>query len=263
MFRFLLGGFAAAFLALVGGSIGAAPVPKGAGKGSATPDLKVFFETVNKAVMHERWPTEDDEKVLRWTAEMVFVRALRAAEQKERELPVDFEKLKKLDVVNKYENDNLESAFVIAGDVRVKGAEHSVIFATGDVEIGEAANCVIVAPNVNCRKFHNCAVVAGECIRVTSARPHQQGESGSVLVAGQWIRTRELDDAICHVLWPGNLPTPDEAMFKPNRPFPAIGTNRAKNVIFLNAEEDTGVVGGRAVVPQNCTYLPQKNPIAK
>jgi hypothetical protein len=268
MTRCVVCGFVAVcamFVALGTPRTTAAPVPKGAGTGEATPDLKLFFDTADKAVKAEKWPGADDEKIMRWTPEKVFARALKAAEQKQRKLPVDFAKLKKLDVSKECKNANLESAFVIAGVVRGRSVKDSVIFATGDVEILDATNCVIVAPNVSCGRFQNCTVVAGECIRANSARPRKQGEAGSVLVAGQWIRARELDDAICHVLRPGNLPDPDEAMFKLNQnKYPAICTNAVKNVIFLNAMEDIGANELTvAVPPQNCTYAPPKNPIAK
>lgn len=242
--------------------VAAAPVPKDASKGDPTPDLKAFFTAVGKAVENEKWPAEADEKLLRDTARVIFERATKAAEQKDRKLPVDFEKLKKLDVSKECKNANLESAFVIAGVVRGPSAKDSVIFATGDVSIARATNCVIVARNVRRGLFHNCVVVADECIRANSARPRQQGEAGSVLVAGQWIRATVLDDAICHVLRPGILPTPDEVEFELNQT-PAIAINRAVNVIFLNAMEDTGVIAGLAATPQNCTYSTPKTPIAR
>jgi hypothetical protein len=243
----------------------AAPVPKDAAKPDPAPDLKAFFDAVGTAVKNEKWPAEADEKKLRDTARTAFERMLKAADQKERALPVDFEKLKKLDASKECKNANLESAFVIAGVVRVREVKDSVIFATGDVEFLSATNCVIVAPNVLCGVFDNCVVVADECIRVIKTRPRQQGEAGSVLVAGQWIRAQGLDDAICHVLRPGNSPDPDEARQKLElNKYPAICTNAPKNVIFLNAKEDIGANElTRAVPPQNCTCLPQKTPIAK
>jgi hypothetical protein len=265
MSRFATCGFAVMLLMLAGSVSAAAPVPKDAGKGDEVPNLKTVFDIATKAVKDEKWPAEADEKKLKDTAQKVLTRMLKAAEPKERGLPVNFEKLKKLDVSKEYKNANLESAFVIAGVVRGPSVKDSVIFATGDVEILIATNCVIIAPNVNCGRFQNCTVVAGECIRVISVRPRQQGEPGSVLVAGQWIRARGLDDAICHVLRPGNVPDPDEAMRKLEmKKYPAICVNRAENVIFLNATEDIGANELTvAVSPQNCTYLPQKNLIAK
>jgi hypothetical protein len=264
MKRFVLGMIVALVFAVGAPRVSAAPVPKGTGPAEATPDLYLFFETTDKAVQAEKWPEADDEKIMRWTAEKVFTRALKAAEQKERKLPVDFEKPKKLDVSKEYKNVDLESAFVIAGAVQGPSAKDSVIFATGDVEISRATNCVIVAQNVWCTVLDNCVVVAGERIRTHLVQPRQQGGAGSVLVAGLWIRSRVLDDAICHVLRPGNLPAPEEARqgleLKKN---PAIGHNRAENVVFLNAEDDTGIVTGRGVAPKNCTYAPPKTPIAK
>jgi hypothetical protein len=99
--------------------------------------------------------------------------------------------------------------------------------------------------------------IAGEYIRLNGADKSKDG-NGCVLVAGQWIRTTSMDGTVCHVLRPGILPSPDEGKFGGNRPHPAIRTNRATGVIFLNNRDDTGANG-----PQGCTYLPQKTPIAK
>jgi len=235
----------------------AAPVPKDAGKTNPTPDLKAFFTAVGKAVENEKWPAEADEKQLRDTARVIFERAVKAAEQKERKLPVDFEKLTKVDVVGEHKADSLEGNFLIAKNVQVRIAKNSVIFAGGDVQITTAQNCVIVAQNVRCTGVENCAVVAGEFFRVTSAhRPNDA--DGSVVVAGQWIRATGLDGTICHVLRPGSAASPEDLKFRLPGPYPAIRTTVADNVIFLNAMEDTGANG-----PKNCTYLPQNAPIAK
>ena len=258
--RFLttvLAAVAAVFVAFTGGATTAAPVPKGAGQNNPTPDLKTVFDTVGKAVKDEKWPAEADEKKLRDTARVIFERATKAAEQKDRKLPVEFEKLNKADVVKEFKNANLDGNCVIAGEVRITRAKDCVIFAEGDVQITHASNCVIVAKNVRCTVVENCVVVAGDYSRLTSAR-RPNGGDGSVLVAGQWIRTTGMDGTVCHVLRPSGLPSPDEGKFGRNLPHPAIRTNGADNVIFLNAMEETGANG-----PKNCTYLPQKTPIAK
>jgi hypothetical protein len=244
-------------LAALAGGVSAAPVPKGAGANNPTPDLKAFFDTAGKAVKDEKWPVEADEKLLRDTARAIFERATKAAEQKDRKLPVEFDKLTKLDVVGEHKADSLDGNFLIAKDVQVRIAKNSVIFASGDVQITSAQNCVIVAQNVRCTGVENCAVVAGEFFRVTSAgRPN--GGDGSVVVAGQWIRATRLDGTICHVLRPGSAASPEDLKFRLPGPHPAIRTNGADNVTFLNAQEETGANG-----PKNCTYLPQKTPIAK
>ncbi len=257
MSRLVIGGFAAVLLAIVGGASSAAPVPKDAGKSDPTPELKVVFDTVGKAVKDEKWPAEVDEKKLRDTARIVFDRTLKAAEQKERKLPADFDKLTKADVAKEYKAATLTGGFVVAGDVRIASAKDSAIFASGDVQITHARNCVIVAQNVRCTVVEDCTVIAGEYIRLNGADKLKDKER-CVLVAGQWIRTTTMDGTVCHVLRPGILPSPDEGKFNGNQPHPAIRTNGAKGVIFLNAKEETGANG-----PQDCTYLPQKNPIAK
>jgi hypothetical protein len=234
----------------------AAPVPKDAGKADPIPDLKSFFDAVGKAVEAEKWPAEMDEKMLRDTARVIFERAAKAAEQKDRKLPVDFEKLTKVDMAKEYRQALLESSFVITGDVRVTIAQNSVIFATGDVQITGAVNCIIVAKNVRCTVVDNCVVVAGEYISVTGANPRQKDGPGSVLVAGQWIRATVLDSTICHVIRPGKLPPPDDKRM--NMEQSAIQTNGAKGVIYLNDRTDTR--GGN---PDQQTYSPPKNPIAK
>src|SRR5262245_47728594 len=97
------------------GGANAEPVSKGAGQNNATPDLKAFFDTVGKAVKDEKWPAEADEKLLRGTAQTIFDRTLKAAEEKERKLPVDFSKLTKADVVREYKQASLDGKFLIAG----------------------------------------------------------------------------------------------------------------------------------------------------
>lgn len=252
--RFLSALMALACVAVV---VGAAPVPKDAGKSDPTPDLKAFFALVKKTVESEKWPAEADEKLLRDTARVIFERTMKAAEQKDRKPPVGFEELTRLDVVTDYKGENLDGHFLIAKDVQVTTAKNSVIFANGNVKITSATNCVIVAPNVRCTVVDECVIVAGEYIRLTGAR-RGDGKDGSVLVAGQWIRTTSMDGTICHVARPGTVPAPDEGKLAGRLPQPAVRTNGARNVIFLNAVEDTG-----ANRPVNCTYLPLKTPLAK
>lgn len=260
MTRFVIGGFvtvcAATLVATAAGGA-AAPVPKDAGKADPTPDLKAFFSTVGKAVESEKWPAEADEKLLRDTARVIFERAVTAAEQKDRKLPVDFEKLTKADVAKEFRSARLEGTYLIAGDVRITSAKNSVIFASGNVQITGADNCIVIARNVRCTAVDNSVLVAGEFIRITSAWRRDREGSGSVLVAGQWIRATGLDGTICHVLRPGTSPAPGERENE-QTPHPAIRTNGAENVIFLNAMEETGANG-----PKNCTYLPPKTSIAK
>jgi hypothetical protein len=245
----------AIFLTLAGG-LSAAPVPKDAGKNNPTPDLKVFFDTVNKAVKDEKWPAEADEKILRGTTQSIFERALKAADQKERKLPVDFAMLTKSDVAKEYKATSLTGGFVVAGDVRVPRIKDSVIFASGKVQFTNAKNCVIVGWNVRGNAVDNCVIVAGDYNRLAYAQ-RQPGDEASVLIAGQWIRAARMDGAICHVIRPSGLPMPDE---KPgdNVLHPPVRTNYAKNVIFLHERYETG-----ANTALDCTYLPQKNPIAK
>jgi hypothetical protein len=258
MKRIASGGCVLAWAAvlLAGGTGAAAPVPKDA-KTNPTPELKSVFDTVGKAVDDGKWPAEADEKKLKDTARAVFDRMLKAADQKPRELPVAFDKLTKADVVKGYKETVLTGGFVIAGDVRVTSATDSVIFARGNVQITSATNCVVVAQNVRCTSATNCTVIAGDFIRMTCVDQPKRGD-GSVLVAGQWIRTTGMDGTVCHVLRPGGQPAPDEVNWRLNGPHPAIRTNQADGVIFLNDQDQTSANG-----PKGCTYLPQKNPIAK
>lgn len=251
MNRLMLGAiFAAMMLACGAPRVSAAPVPKDAGKADPTPDLKVVFDTVSKAVKDEKWPAADDEKKLTGTARTVFERMLKAADQKERALPVDFAKLTKADVTKDFKRVSITNAFVIAENVRGTSAENSIIFASGNVQLTSATNCLIVAQNVSVTGTHNCTIIAGEYTRVTT-------DSRSVLVAGQWIRATGMVETICHVLRPSGLPSPKDRPGGKST-YPAIQTNGAKNVIYLNERADTA---GSA--PNDQTYLPQKNPIAK
>ncbi|MCI0700776.1 MAG: hypothetical protein L0241_06820 [Planctomycetia bacterium] len=249
----------ASLLALAGGS-SAAPVPKGAG--GETPDLKVFFDTVGKAVKNENWPTDAEEKLLRETAEKIFERTLKVAKQDERKLPVEFDKLKKVDVSKEFrgerlgvgkefKGERLDGKYVIAGDVRIKNTKGSVIFASGKVEFIAAENCVIFAQDIRGIALSSCLVVAGDYIQLAGA------EEESVLIAGRWIRSDNMGDGICHVIRPGKLPAPDE---KPNgnKSHPAIRINNVATTIFLNAPDDV-----RLERPLKCEFFPLKMPIAK
>jgi hypothetical protein len=260
MIRFALCGFVtvcgAVLLALAGGAGVAAPVPRDAGKNDPTPDFKAIFDVVAKAVQDEKWPTEADEKQLKDAPRVVFEGALKAAGQKQRRLPVSFEKLTRADVVKEYKRPSVRNALVIAGNVRVTDAQDSVIFASGDVKLGGALNCVIVARNVCANGVDNSVIVAGEFIGLTASERTKDGDR-SVLVAGQWISATELDGTICHVLRPGNRPSPEDRP-RIGAVFRAIQTNVAKDVIYLNARADTS---GSA--PDQQTYLPLKDPIAK
>jgi len=252
MNRFAIGAVAT-LLALA--TANAAPVPKDAGKPDPTPDIAAALDTAARAVKAGKWPSEIDEKGLKDTAQKVFERALKAADKKERPLPVDFAKLTKLDVTANYKATSLDSGFLVAGDVQVTGATNSVIFASGDVKITSATNCVIVARNVRCTGIDNCTVVAGDFIRLTSARPRNGGDE-SVLVAGSWIRTTGMEEVVCHVIRPTGQPAPDDGQ-RPG-PHPAIRTTGGKNITFLNAKDETG-----ATRVEDSVYLPPKNPIAK
>lgn len=255
MNRFVLCGLVVALLALAAGAGTAAPVPKEGAPGDSAPDLKTFFTAVGKVVKDERWPPEEDEKKLRDTVRTVFDRALQAADQKGRKLPVEFNLLTRLDVVGEFKADTVEGEFVIADAVRVTTAKNSVILASGAVHITGAANCVIVGRNVKSTSTNNCVVIAGGYIRLFSDR-RGDGER-SVLIAGQWIRATSLEGTICHVLRPGGRQPPDEVKFAGNRPQPAIQTGSADEAIFLNAWDAVS-----AFDPKKHPYLPQKNPIA-
>lgn len=256
MVRFAIGGFAAALLAVAGGA-SAAPVPKGAGTTDPTPDLQAFFDTAGKAVADGKWPAAADEARLRDTAQAVFDRTLKAAEQKGRALPVDFAKLAKADVAKQFKGASLAGGFVIAGDVQITSASNCAIFATGDVKITSATNCVIVGRNVRCTVADGCAIVADDYLRLTGARA-QNGQDGSVLVAGQWIHATGATDTVCHVLRPGTLPPPDVAKLAGTGPYPAIRMTSAVGVTFLNGTDQW-----KATSNKNCTTVEPKAPIAK
>lgn len=239
------------------GASSAAPIPRDAGKGDSTPDLKLFFETVSKAVKDEKWPAEADEKKLTNTTRIAFERMLKAAGEKERQLPVDFSKLLKEDAVKEFKTRPLNERFLIAETVRTATARDSIIYASGDVQITNASNCIIVGKNVRCTVASNCVIIAGEYLRVLSSR-RRNNEDGSVLLAGQWIRATSMAGTICHVIRPTGLPNPDDARVPGDGPHPAIRTNTAENVIFLNDQDQTRASGAK-----DCNYSPQKNQIVK
>jgi hypothetical protein len=246
----------AVLLALVAGVGTAAPVPKDAGKPDPTPDLKAAFEVAARAVKAEKWPGEGDEKVLKNTARVVFERALKAADQKPRPLPVDYDTLMKLDVTAEHAKP-LNGHYLIAGKVLRGTARNSVIFASGPVQLTTVENCVIVAPSVRVSTAYNCVIVAGDHLRLVSSRRREGGE-GSVLVAGQWIRASTLDGAVCHVIRPGTDPAPDDPKGAANARYFAIQTNRAAGSIFLNAQD-----AARITLEKDETFLTPKFPLTK
>lgn len=247
-----------ALAALVGGARTtiAAPVPKGAGKADPTPDLTAVFDTTRKAVKAEKWPDEDDESLLKNSARVIFERALKAADQKARPLPVDFDKLTKLDVTAEYAQP-LDGKFLITGTVVRGTAKNSVIFASERVQLTIVENCVIVAPTVRVSTAYNCTIIAGDHLRLLSSRKRPTGE-GSVLVAGQWLRASILEDAVCHVIKPGTDPAPDDPKGANGAKFLAIQTARATRAVFLNAKEEA-----RITQETDITFSAPKFPLAK
>ena len=240
--------------ALASGAGSAAPIPKGAGE-NTTPDLKVFFATVGKAVEGEKWPAEADEKKLRDTARTIFERATKAADQKDRKLPVDFDKLTKAGVVKEFQEGKVEGAFVIAGDVKLTAARDSVIFASGNVQVTRSTNCVIVARNLRANAIDGCFVVAGDYIRGTGA-DRRDGE-GSVLVAGRLIRVTGARGAICHVIRPEfGQQFPEDKV--PDPAAPPIRLTTANAVTILNAPNHWKTTNNK-----NSAAVAPKTPIAK
>lgn len=256
MTRLALGTLAAALAVGLGS---AAPVPKDASKPDPTPDLKAAFDTAARAVKAEKWPGEDDERLLKNTARVVFERALKAAGQKPRALPVDYEKLTKLNVTGEYAGNPLNNNVLIAGTVARGSARDSVIFASGHVQLTIVENCVIVAPSVRVSTAYNCVIVSGENLKLLSARRRPNGGEGSVLVAGKWIRASTLDGAVCHVIAPGTDPSPDDPKGAvAGAKFVAIQATRGEGSIFLNEPAAT-----KFTLTKEATHLPPKFPLAK
>lgn len=256
MNRLVLATFVTCAMALAGGTGAAAPVPKETGKTDPTPDLKPFFAVVGKAVETGKWPAEADEKQLRETARAIFERATTAAGQKDRKLPVEFKDLDKSDVAKELKGAKVERAFVIAGEVQLGVAKDSVIFASGNVQVTRATNCVIVAKSLRATDADNCVVVAGDYIRASGA-DRKNREDGSVLIAGRLIRVTGARGAICHVTHPAlGQQFPDE---KPGDPAaPPIRLTTANAVTVLNAAEHW-----KAATNKNSTAVVPKTPIVK
>lgn len=254
MTRLALGTLAAALAVGLGT---AAPVPKDASKPDPTPDLRVAFDTAARAVKAQKWPGADDERLLKNTARVVFERALKAADQKPRALPVDYAGLTKLDVVGEYAGNPLNNHFLIAGSVGRVSAKNSVIFASGPVQLGIVENCVVVAPSIRASTTYNCVFIAGDHLRLISSRRRPNGGDGSVLVSGKWIRATTLDGAVCHVIAPGTDPAPDDPKGAGAKSF-AIQATRGDASIFLNEP-----AAAKFTLTKEPTHLPPKFPLAK
>ncbi len=237
----------------------AAPVPKDASRPDPTPDLKVAFDAAARAVKAEKWPAEDDERILKNTARVVFERALKAADQKPRAMPVDYATLTKMNVVGEYAGNPLNNNFLIAGTVARTSAKNSVIFASGNVQLGIAENCIVVAPSIRASTTYNCVFIAGDHLRVLSSRRRPNGGEGSVLVAGKWIRASTLDGAVCHVIAPGTDPAPDDPKgAAAGVKYTAIQTTRADSVTVLNAQAVL-----KSTTTKDATFIEAKFPLAK
>lgn len=181
MTRFALTAALAAALGALAPVGSAAPVPKGAEANGAAPDLKLALDAAARAVKAQKWPSADDEKQLLAFAQQVFDLAHKAADLNGRALPADAAQLAKLDVLEQYEPKagpgaaglaarNTEGKFLICGSAKGGIVRNSVVFASGDVQFTTATNSVIVGKNVRLTSATNCAVIAGEYLRLSRDR---------------------------------------------------------------------------------------------
>ena len=247
---------AASLAAALAGRASAAPVPKEAARPDAAPDLRPLFAAVGKSVESGKPPAAADAKLLRETVGAVFARATAAAGQVGRKLPVDFDSVAQPDVAKELKGAKVAGAFVVAGEVRLDAAKDSVIFATGNVQVTRATNCLIVARSVRANTLDDCLVVAGDSVRAVGA-DRRSREEGSVLVAGRLVRVTAARGAVVHVIRPapGQL-FPGEAAADPSAP--PIRLTKANAVTVLNAAEHW-----RAAESKNSASAAPKTPIAR
>lgn len=263
MTRFVTCGFVAVCAALVALAsaprTSAAPVPKDAGKNDPTPDLKTVFDVVERAVKDKKWPKEDDEKILRGTAQVIFERMLIAAERKGRGLPVAFKDLKKHGPVAEFTDKKIDpdDGFIIARTVEMRSVHDAVIFASEKVDLTSVTNCIIFAPHVHCVAAENCLIVAGDDVEVTSLWRPLDSEA-SVVLAGKSINATAMDGTVCHVLHPVKAARPDPLDPDGEARSGAITANTARGATFLNPMTDV-----TAPEAKDCKYITLKNPIAK
>lgn len=271
MTRFAVG---AVLTAALGALAPAAPVPKGAEERGAAPDIKRTLDAVARAVKAQKWPDAEEEKQLLAFAQQVLNNVHKAADLKERALPADATKLAKVDVLEHYEPKvgaaggavgvaarTTDGKFLLCGSAKGSIIRNSVVFASGDVQFTTATNCVIVGKNVKLTSATNCTVIAAEYVRLSSAR--KQGDDGSVLVAGKWIRGSLLTGALCHVVKPTGEPMPDDPLNPVAAPAgrsPAIRTSTATGAVFLNDAADVSVTSKLASQQK---FVTPKTPIAK
>lgn len=240
---------ASLFVAFVGGaSLIAAPIPKVKSK-DTVPDLGEMYDRVGKIVKAGKWPAQDEEKALADTVTGVFQRMVKAAGQKERELPVAIDGLQKLVVEGLSHEVSRENQFVIAGRARSTGMKNCMVFAD-EIQCTSAVDCILVGKTVRCTSIQNCVIVAEESIQLTVAK-----EGNSVLCAGQWIRANQLANVLCHIVNPSNAPAPRNLFGGESV---AIRCTRGKDSVFLNEKSDF-----KATSAENSQHLPQKDSIAK
>ncbi len=274
MTRFAL---TAALAAALGALGSAAPVPKGAENRNAAPDINRTLEAVARAVKAQKWPDAEEEKQLLAFAQQVLNNVHKAADLKERALPVDATKLAKLDVTDHYEvkavppagggfpaaaGRTLEGKFLICGSAKGGIVRNSVVFASGDVQFTTGYDSIIVGKNVRVTGMTNCVLIGSDYVRVSTSRVGKDG-GGNVLVAGQWLRGVTLTGALCHVVKPTGAPFPDDPVnpaLAPAGRSPAIRGTTATGAVFLNDPADVTVTG-KAATEQK--YVTPKTPIAK
>src|SRR5262245_975071 len=246
---------AIAFVTLVGTPGRGAPALKERTGSDGGPDLTALHALIRKIVENGKELGDKNEQQTTQTIRTLLHRVTQAASVPERDLPVKFDGLKKYDVAKEFEQASVQLGLVVGGDVRGTRAADSIVLAAGEVQFTSVDNCVIVGKTVRFTGARNCLIIAEEFVRGTGVGGGKGEPDGSVIVSGRWIRLTRAQDAICHVLRPGNDPAPDD---RKGLGYPPIRMTGAENVRFLNKPADVGTTGRK-----DCQCVELKSPLAK
>ena len=226
MIRFVACGLAAALLALGGTG---APVPKETADEPA--DLKALHALIARAVKDGKRLSAEDDKKARDILRRLVERVAKEASLGDRKLPVDWDAVKRTDVVKEWRMKQEDDLLIVAGELR-GFANNSIILASGDVSLNTCENSIVVGRKVQFTSASNSIIVAEEYLRGTVTENAKDVRKGCILVSGRWIRMNKLDSATCLVTHPNPAVNIPDGPFDDTIP---VRMTSSRDVVFLNS----------------------------
>lgn len=152
------------------------------------PDKDSLQQVLNHIREHAdsgAWQNEGwrDEAIESWLDKLIASVA-KGAELSDLKLPVRFADVKPADPARPIRMSGL----LVGKDLKVLGAQNSIILADGDVEALIPRDCVIIARGVvTASGARNCVIVAGAAVIATHDGDSRNPDSGSVIVSRGWV----------------------------------------------------------------------------